>query len=174
MGLLLLYGSDASHFSVNLEILMELLISLKHKLVNRLRQESSLTWVIGFHWSRSLSHRWREGLMVTVAASKAERHIMKVKAAGEEKEGWRCRLGRQGGVKWWKESPCGRRGQSSRPFLTAECTGRSKPCWWLKAVAMLSEVPLALVMSTLNLPTPMGSVTSLLGVFPIATLAQEI
>lgn len=28
--------------------------------------------------------------------------------------------------------------------------------------------------STLNLPTPMGSVTSLLGVFPVDTLAQEI
>ena len=28
--------------------------------------------------------------------------------------------------------------------------------------------------SKLNLPTPMGSVTSLLGVFPVVTLAQEV
>ena len=118
---------------------------LKHKLVNRLRQESSLT---RGHW---LPHgpgagRTGEGgaLWSWGAASKAERSIMKVKAAGEEKEGWRCRLGRQGwGWNDERQAPVAGGGQRSRPFLTAECTGRSQPCWVDKAGAVLSEVPLA-------------------------------
>ena len=164
---------------------MKLLISPKTQIV-KLMQSPVLT---RDHWRFKGDHR--QGLKETAgwlphgpgagrsgeggawwswgAASKAERGIMKVKAAGEEKEGWRCRLGRQGwGWNDERQAPVAGGGQRSRPFLTAECTAEWTRQW---LASLRCHWP---CVSTLNIPTPMGSVTSLLGVFPVVTLAQEI
>ena len=68
----------------------------------------------------------------------------------------------------WQE---GVRGQGPSSLQSAQAD--PSPAEWTRQGLCSLRCHWPLV-STLNLPTPMGSVTSLLGVFPIDTLAQEI
>ena len=165
---------------------MELLISPKTQIIT-LIQSLVLTWghwrfkgdhTLAATWTRSWSHRWGRSLMVWSAARKAESGSVTVKAAGEEKrdEGQTGQAGVV--VKWWKASPWAR---GARGHGLPHCRGHRQvlplwwptPCWVGKAVAasLRRHWP---HLATLNLPTPVGSVTSLLGVFPVVTLAQDV
>ena len=78
-------------------------------------------------WTGSCSHRWVRSLMVWSAAGKAERGSVTVKAAGEAKAGWGCRLGRRVGGKTMKGTPPCQGGQRSRPSSLQRAQAGPRP-----------------------------------------------
>lgn len=165
---------------------MEFLISPKTQII-KLIQSLVLTrghWRFkGDHrlaatWTRSWSHRWGGAWWSRSAARKAERGSMNVKAAGEEKVGWGSDWAGRCGGKMMKGKPlcqgsevkalphCRVHRQVPAPAVTnALLSGQGS--------GSLSEAPLAPRVNTESFHS-LGPVTSLLGVFPLVTLAQEV
>ena len=99
-------------------------------------------------WTGSCSHRWVRSLMVWSAAGKAERGSVTVKAAGEAKAGWGCRLGRWVGGKTMKGRPLRQGGQRSRPSSLQRAQAGPRPAVTNALLSgqgsgSLSEAPLA-------------------------------
>ena len=94
----------------------------------------------------------------------------------DEGEDWAGRCGgkMKKGKPLWQEVV---RGQGPSSLQSAQAgpspCGDKRPAEWTRQwlASLKCHWP---HVSKLNLPTPMGSVTSLLGVFPVVTLAQEV